>query len=90
MFKSLGFEITLAGGRPSTKFAQREDTMHRKILALGLVASASAAGVAVPSSMRLRGGGFGALTGLPGSPPQLSLPVSTCALFRECVQVEQR
>jgi len=43
--------------------------MHRKILALGLVASASAATTGVPGSMRLRGGGFGALTGLPGKPP---------------------
>lgn len=42
--------------------------MYTKIVALGLVASASAAAAAVPGSMRLRGGGFGALTGLPGDP----------------------
>jgi hypothetical protein len=43
--------------------------MFRKVFALGLVAAASAAGTAVPGSMRLRGGGFSDLAALPGAFP---------------------
>ena len=56
--------------------------MFRKVFALGslgLVAAASAAGTAVPGSMRLRGGGFSDLAALPGAFPAPSdVIVSFC------------